>query len=103
MEKEEKVQYLVAAFLSMLVYGYLELTYTTGLGTMNNFGYGGDNWKLLIAVLVIILGVVVFLIALDFLVAGTVPDFLINLIAMIYFLILGALLIIFQVLNILKI
>ena len=96
METEEKVRLTMVSFLSILVFqaGLNKFTYTTGLA---------DSLKDLIPwidmVILVLLGLVLILIALDFIVAGVVPDAIINLLTWIYVLILGVVILLMAVLN----
>ena len=97
MEKNEKVQYGIILFLSILSYPLTLFTYNTGLA---------DSMKDLVPwidmVVYILLGLVLLLIALDFIAAGMVPDKIVELLTWIYVLILGIIIIVIAVLNQLK-
>ena len=72
MEKNEKVQYAIVMFLSILSYQFSNLTsftYSTGLYTSFK-----DIVPWIDMILFILLGLVLLLIALDFIVAGMIPD-----------------------------
>ena len=101
MEKEEKLRYVLVAFLSILSFSYTNtFSYTKGLAVDDNI----HNLMLLItAIVLVLLGLVLILIALDFLVAGMVPDAIINLLTWIYVLILGVLIVAMALLNYLEI
>jgi hypothetical protein len=98
MEQEEKVRYGMLMFLSTLVYSHTVATYNTGLGSTL-----GDLSDILTLVILVLLGLVLIFIALDFLVAGIIPDKIIELISWIYVLVLGVLILLMAILNFLKI
>lgn len=102
MEKEEKVRYLIAALLSTLLINsklFIQYTYNKNLAIDKNLGAGSPTMNLIQLIVLILLGLVLLLIALDFLVAGVVPDAIINIITWIYFLVLSVLVIVFAILN----
>ena len=102
MEKEEKIQYGVMLFVSILVFTerLLDFTYTKGLAVDENI----HNIDLLLTlILLILLGLALILIALDFIVAGVVPDAVITIVTWVYVLLLGVLILVMAVLNYLKI
>jgi hypothetical protein len=98
MEQEEKVRYGMLMFLSTLVYSHIDADYTTGLG-----GTLSDLSNIITLVILVLLGLVLIFIALDFLVAGIIPDKIIELLSWIYVLIIGVLIFLMAILNFLKI
>ena len=101
MEKEEKVRYGMLLFLSTLVFNesnhLVNFSYNTGLDNTLK-----DIMPWITVLLAILLGLALLLIALDFLVAGVVPDVIINLLTWINILIFSILIIVIPVLNQLK-
>ena len=97
MEKNEKVQYGIILFLSILSYPLTLFTYNTGLAYSMK-----DLVPWIDMVVYILLGLVLLLIALDFIAAGMVPDKIVELLTWIYVLILGIIIIVIAVLNQLK-
>ena len=106
MEKEEKLRYTFLAFLSALIVSnstiYLDYHYAKGLAIDANFGSGKPVMDLITLVILVLLGLVLLLIALDFLLGGVVPDIIITLLTWIYVLILGVLVVVFAFLNYLE-
>ena len=101
MEKEEKVRYGMLLFLSTLVFNessnLVNFSYDTGLAKTLK-----DIMPWITVLLAILLGLALLLIALDFLVAGIIPDAIITLLTWIYILILSILIIVIPILNQLK-
>jgi len=106
METEEKLRYTMIAFLSALVVTnsqtLLNYLYNKGLAVDTNLGKGSPLMNLITLIILVLLGVVLLLIALDFLLGGAIPDVLITIITWIYVLVLGVLIIVFAVLNYLE-
>ena len=97
MESNEKVQYGIIMFLSTLVYPLIRLSYNSNLANSIR-----QSLPLLETLLYIFLGIVLLFLALDFILAGKIPEKLVEIPTWIYILIIGLLIIILSIMIQLK-
>ena len=98
MENQEKVNLAMVVLLTFLGVSYANITYSTGLADTLK-----DILPWITVAMIVILGIALLLIALDFIVAGVVPDKVIELVAWIGVLFVSVMIVIATILNQLKI